>query len=503
MRILLNCLGLALALLFGTASAAWADDLTVCSESPPCNKSSVVKANTTWEEGTYKVLEHIRVRRGATLTLEPGATLKFANLGISLVVEGTLIAQGTEGTEETEGKPITFTSGQDTPAAGDWGGILFTRTANGASFKKTGEYVRGSILEHCVVEFAGGGTSEAAIWAKSPRAPFVFHSTIQKNKTSGIRFEGNHYARILENTISENGGSGIYIKGGKATLSDNTISENGPGNGLGNNGDGIELYVGTATLSHNTIWDNLRRGITVGGTATLSDNTISGNTSVGFYLTMGKATLSDNTIGTDPADDTLSGNLGGGVLINSGKATLSGNTISGNGKQSGTGSAKTSSGNGVTVVGTAMLKSNTISDNLGSGVNITGRATLSKNTISGNNLSGITVEGAATIRENQILNNKASINDKASDTGGGILANSTKVIVSQNDILGNSPRQFWNGNPFGSPNLNARNNWWGSTDEAVIQGGIWDWNDDLGLGEVTWDRFRDAPISPSPPSSAP
>lgn len=199
--------------------------------------------------------------------------------------------------------------------------------------------------------------------------------------------------------------------------------------------------------------------------------------------------------GTSPP---IRGNEGGGVFINSGKATLSGNTISGNGKESGAGSRKTSSGDGVTVVGMAMLKSNTISDNFGSGVNITGRAMLSDNkTISGNNLSGIVissktnasgikVEGKATIRGNHILNNKASINDKPSDTGGGILANSTKVILSNNDIHDNSPRQLWNENLFGSPNLDARNNWWGSIDEAVIQGGIWDSNDDLGLGVVTW-----------------
>lgn len=316
MRTPLNCLSLALALLFGTASVAWADDITVCSKTVRSNcseeddcKSSLIKDDKEWEECTYLVQEHIRVRRGATLTLDPGVTLEFTAPGISLQVGGTLIARGTEGTEETEGKPITFTSGQATPATGDWGGILFSKTAIGASFKKTGEtvkYDRGSILEHCVVEFAGWGTSEAAIWAKSPRAPFISQSTIQKNKTSGIRFERNQYARILGNTISENGGSGIYINRGKATLSGNTIKENGSGN----NGDGIELYRGTATLSDNQILENKRRGITVGGTAKLSGNKIWGNTNIGFYLTMGKANLENNCVGkvtpkVTPDDNTV------------------------------------------------------------------------------------------------------------------------------------------------------------------------------------------------------
>ncbi|MBI2877807.1 MAG: carboxypeptidase regulatory-like domain-containing protein [Candidatus Tectomicrobia bacterium] len=450
MQILLSNLCLVLALLLGSLPAVGAD-LTVCSSG--CDVSSIVESDRTWREGTYRVQEHIQVRQGVTLTLEPGVTLKF-DTRVSLQVEGTLIALG------TKERSITFTSLQASPTLGDWGTILFTETAIGASFDGSGNYTGGSILEHCVVEYAGGGTAQGAIWAQSLRAPYVYRSTIRANRGSGIRFAGPRQrgyemgvqeGRIRESVILGNTayyhdgrdyvyyrGGGIYAmasSSGTVTIVDNPIiSEN-----IGYNGGGIYIVgTGTAIISNNTISENSAKCLGNGIYATVGTVTISGN----------KILRNSNVHGCGNAD-------GGGIYLFSDSATISENTIS----------------------------ENRTGDGSGGGIFL--------------------FSGGATIRENQILYNTAL-------TGGGGIhvsedlrskSHPTLRTLSHNDIFGNSPPQMWNADLASAPHIDARNNWWGTTDEAEIQQEIWDWNDDLGLGVVDWRPYLTAPAFNSPPSA--
>ncbi|MBI4332245.1 MAG: right-handed parallel beta-helix repeat-containing protein, partial [Chloroflexi bacterium] len=356
MRILLSGLCFTLALLLGAVPAAWAE-LTVCSSG--CDVPNIVDADRTWAAGAYRVQEHIQVHPGVTLTLEPGVTLRFTTHEMGLQVGGTLIARG------TAEQRITFTSDKTTPAPEDWGTILFTETAVGASFDAKGSYVSGSIFERCVVEYAGGGAAQGAIWVQSPRAPYVYKSTIRNNGVSGMRLvgppkagggnEGVQEARVRESEISGNSasgyGGGIYVSvasSGVATLSGNTLS----GNSASGYGGGIYLSVassGVATLSGNTLsgnstsYDGGGGGIYLSssGVATLSGNTLSGNSASGYdegygggiYLSVassGTATLSGNTLSRNSANGDNGGYGGGIYLSSSGTATLSGNTLSGN-----------------------------------------------------------------------------------------------------------------------------------------------------------------------------
>jgi hypothetical protein len=85
-----------------------------------------------------------------TLTLEAGVTLKlqatssntaYMLFGTTTGTEtGTLIANG------TAQAPVTFTSGADAPAPGDWGGIWLA-------------YSAGSQLNHVIIEYAGADNS--------------------------------------------------------------------------------------------------------------------------------------------------------------------------------------------------------------------------------------------------------------------------------------------------------------------------------------------------------
>ena len=102
---------------------------------PATNRiSQTISANTEWFSGqVYYLTSNVEVTAGATLTIDPGAIIKFEpNLGLTLDTGTKLVANG------TVAQPIIFTSikddanGGDTnadgnatsPAAGDWSQIL-------------------------------------------------------------------------------------------------------------------------------------------------------------------------------------------------------------------------------------------------------------------------------------------------------------------------------------------------------------------------------------------
>jgi hypothetical protein len=101
----------------------------------------------------YLVVEKQTPGGFATLTIEPGVTLRFKKGG-ELIVEtfaaqsasaGALVAVG------TSAKPIVFTSASATPAAGDWIGISFNSVINAPDK-----------INYARVEFAGGLTGSGS-----------------------------------------------------------------------------------------------------------------------------------------------------------------------------------------------------------------------------------------------------------------------------------------------------------------------------------------------------
>jgi parallel beta-helix repeat protein len=91
----------------------------------------------TWEANTYAVLDNIYIREG-TLTLSPGAVLKFAENKYPYVNNyGNLIAEG------TATQPITFTSLNG--EVGGWNGLRFY---DGSDYNSD----QHSSLKHCIFE---------------------------------------------------------------------------------------------------------------------------------------------------------------------------------------------------------------------------------------------------------------------------------------------------------------------------------------------------------------
>ncbi|MFH0725596.1 MAG: right-handed parallel beta-helix repeat-containing protein, partial [Pseudomonadota bacterium] len=185
-----------------------------------------------------------------TLTIEPGAELRFAlntnryngmDIGNGSGAPGALVAQG------TESQPIKFTSHSSTPVPGDWGGIWFYNTSNDAT----------CLMEHCIVEYAGSNLFGNVCTYDSN--PAIKNSTIRNSKTSGI-FIRNAYPNITGNTFTGNVQYDVNVESGgggfSANVFDNlvrvfpdSVGQLSSNNTFNNTDSGkvIEVYGGTVT----------------------------------------------------------------------------------------------------------------------------------------------------------------------------------------------------------------------------------------------------------------
>jgi hypothetical protein len=221
---------------------------------------------TIWASG---VVEHVTgiatVPVGATLTIEPGAIVKFDS-GAALIVNGTLQAQG------LAASPIIFTSlkddsvGGDTngdggsshPAAGDWSQIDVNGTGAVANF---------SFVQ---VTYAGGGFSSAgAIEVDSGQATFS-NVTISNVRFDGLRLSANNSIPFVltDVSISNTGGNGLRVDSESAVESTGltvqnvgatavTVGDAGKWSGTGTSlsGTGIEaIKFGGGTIVDSRTW---------------------------------------------------------------------------------------------------------------------------------------------------------------------------------------------------------------------------------------------------------
>ena len=98
----------------------WYDDGTVA------NVSGTLPADTTWTPaaGPYNITANLTIPAGRTLTINPGTTIYVAS-GVSITVNGTLAADGTE----TQRIRFSRTPGTST----SWSGLVFNGSNSGSS----------------------------------------------------------------------------------------------------------------------------------------------------------------------------------------------------------------------------------------------------------------------------------------------------------------------------------------------------------------------------------
>ncbi|MHB8834610.1 MAG: NosD domain-containing protein [Candidatus Methylomirabilia bacterium] len=166
-----------------------------------------IAADSVWR-GEVTVVGQVVVKKGATLTIEPGTTVRFAwsdedGNGIGdgeLAVEGSLLARG------TRERPITFTSAREQPAPKDWTFLIISTS-------------RGSLVERCVFEygFTGLQVHLSSVTVRNNRFRRNFEAL--RFSTSEIVVERNE---IAGNTY----GIRYESRGSSGTVTGNTIADN-------------------------------------------------------------------------------------------------------------------------------------------------------------------------------------------------------------------------------------------------------------------------------------
>ncbi len=205
----------------------------------------------------------------------------------------------------------------------------------------------------------------------------------------------------------------------------------------------------------------------------------------------GSSVISDNSHlsilewGGSPS---ISGNtLGSGVTVSAGSPTITDNTITGGGNFA----IALGSRYALDETDVSFVSGNTITGNYNMCIIASGEATIQNNLLLiQSSLVGIKASGPQsdiTIQDNTVVGSSTGILVDSTMTGNLTLANNNFEEISRYLIDCETPN-----------NINAANNWWGTTNQSVISQSIRDSKDDFNLGTVTFVPFLTAPNPQAP-----
>jgi len=205
----------------------------------------------TWNNpGGLSYFTHgdLSLAEGATWTIEPGTTIKGADT--RFFISGTLKAAG------TAVKPITFTSRQAAPAAGDWYGIYLAPSAGASEFR----YVTVSYASKGTLAYIRGWDRYCAVFVDAC-SPVFDHFSLRQCSWHGVEMHGASPA--FSNTLIDScqGHAVVAYSGSRPTFTDTRFAGNGS---RGN----YTLYADSSCLpipSNTTFETNFYPGIQFSG----------------------------------------------------------------------------------------------------------------------------------------------------------------------------------------------------------------------------------------------
>ena len=436
-----------------------------------------ITSDTAWTalNSPYVVVASVEIQENATLTIDPGVTVRL-DRGAGLQVDGQLIARG------ASGMPITFTSNQASPGPGDWGNIQFSSTAEATALDANGNYLGGSVLQYCIIEYGGDYTVIAGQSTVIADSLLIDHCTLRNNRSRSLDVTNSRVANnaILDNAATLDGPTygGAGVLGYNSVISGNTVTGNSFRAGFGPvalvYGAGI-YAAGNSTVTANIVTRNSLGGSSYSfgagifaANATVTGNTVSHNIADGLYGGLGggiyafSSTVSDNgivsngAIGSFPFGYPVEASGGGVYAISS---TLSNNVISNNVVDSPSGYAR---GGGVYAAGGALVH-NVIISNSGYAYYPQG--------------SGVHLSGDVECQYNTIVGNDGSLAGLVIDEDPSHLVPS----VDHNSLYANLPYDV---SILSSHDISVINNYWGVTATLDIESQIYDGTDDADLGRA-------------------
>lgn len=484
----------------------------------------LITSDTNWTEANspYIVTGNVLVSEGVTLTVEPGVVVKF-DTAKGMQVDGMLVARG------TKNKQIVFTSLRDdtvggdsngdgnltSPATGDWAYLFFTSVSVDAEFDSYGRYVNGSTLEYCYVAYGGsaGAQGEISIDSSAPflnyttvnnsgnngiyvsqGTPEIANSTISRNNLRGVYVNNSpsgSEVTIVNNTVTNNLETGIYayINSGTGTIVGNTVANN-LGDTINNLGNGIcaSISSGTGTISNNTVTNNYRTGVSAmgyGSSFVIANNLIQSNSLGGIALFYSNALITNNIITNNTRVMAYQPLQGGGIYATdyggygTSNQTISNNVIACNRAYN----------DGALFLSSASYPGSTL--------------TVSDNSIIGNTAIRDSIVHIDSYNDSldTFQHNLLTQNLDSSSVSNSLRVNGFPAIGYNNLFNNFHDYEINNTNTAGATHVDAKNNWWGTSNETKIQARIFDWFDDVTKGIVDYAPYdslarTDVPISP-------
>jgi hypothetical protein len=276
------------------------------------NVPTTISSSTTWVNGNVYIISAgtTTINNGATVSVDPGAIVKFSSTTSRLTVSGILDVNG------TTTSPAYFTSYKDdiggdtngdgsstSPAAYDWKDIYINSIGK-------------AYFDYAVIHYGGkNGTSNNGTNIYNYGKIDLAYSTVS-DAYYGIRLTGSAGAATISNSkILNNDSNGVQVDDGTLTLTNSAISDNIQ--------HGLNVSSGTdsLTVSGNIFSNNASRAVNIPVTfdnLTESNNTATDNGINGIY-TAGTTILYGNNINWAKTSLPY---VTGDISINSG-ATLS------------------------------------------------------------------------------------------------------------------------------------------------------------------------------------
>lgn len=422
-----------------TADGGYSTDLAVIITTAPgvTNAPATISGSVVWtSDRLYLVNGDIGIAAGSTLTIQPGTVVKIKPTA-NIIVQGKLIADG------TAERPITFTA-QD--ATKGWGQIQFQDSSADASFAGAGAYIGGSILRHAVVEYGQVSSTLAAPYIVASRFVGRADSAVMTpgmgTNLAGISANPSGSMRIEDNDLRD---ASISLSSGWAMVTGASGEIRVTGNSLlrGN------IAVSSGNVSSVVIRDN-----TISGEISSSAYGISASGSVTTTISMNRV-YGAGGVGTGIT-------LGGGMMMSSlsGPVLIERNLVSATGI-----GIQIPIGASASLTASLVLRENTLANIKDSVIATTSTGvtgfTLMTPQITNNNLLPATAATGYTMR----------MCDSSSTMPGGSKCTSA---------------------------VDARGNWWGTSDPAAISTAIFDGNDQYLLGVVDASAPLDAPVATAP-----